>query len=382
MFKYTYVPKKGLENLSKYHYSGVDKSILAKYILQPFWTRAVNWLPAWMAPNLVTLLGFFGIILAYLVLVVYYSPDLYQPAPGWAYLLAAASIFFYQTMDALDGKQARRTGTSSPLGELFDHGCDALNTTLATLTAGVPLRSGPGWLSYFSLLSLLVPFYMTQWEEYYSGSLYLGPINVTEGQVMSMLVHTLAYIYGPDFFLTQFTVFGYTVQYNHVVLGVIVLTGVTTTLNSIFSVIKMIGQGKATLYSAARNAVPLISLMTLAVVWPLYSPLNLPQQHPQLLFLTVGLLLANLVGRVVVARVCLLNVDVFYYILVPFTAVTVNSVFFQGSLFNEYYFLLGYCAFTLVAYLHFALNIIDEMCTHLKIRCLHIPYPNQASKAH
>lgn len=99
------------------------------------------------------------------------------------------------------------------------------------MTAGVPLRSGPGWLSYFSLLSLLVPFYMTQWEEYYSGSLYLGPINVTEGQVMSMLVHTLAYLYGPDFFLTQFTVFGYTVQYNHVVLGIIVLTGVTTTLN-------------------------------------------------------------------------------------------------------------------------------------------------------
>lgn len=30
-------------------------------------------------------------------------------------------------MDAIDGKQARRTGTSSPLGELFDHGCDAIN---------------------------------------------------------------------------------------------------------------------------------------------------------------------------------------------------------------------------------------------------------------
>jgi hypothetical protein len=28
----------------------------------------------------------------------------------------------YQTLDALDGKQARRTKTSSPLGELFDHG--------------------------------------------------------------------------------------------------------------------------------------------------------------------------------------------------------------------------------------------------------------------
>jgi phosphatidylglycerophosphate synthase len=32
-----------------------------------------------------------------------------------------------QTLDAMDGKQARRTGSSSPLGELLDHGvCDAI----------------------------------------------------------------------------------------------------------------------------------------------------------------------------------------------------------------------------------------------------------------
>lgn len=30
-------------------------------------------------------------------------------------------------MDAIDGKQARRTNSTSPLGELFDHGCDSLN---------------------------------------------------------------------------------------------------------------------------------------------------------------------------------------------------------------------------------------------------------------
>lgn len=28
--------------------------------------------------------------------------------------------------DCIDGKQARRTRSSSPLGQLFDHGCDAL----------------------------------------------------------------------------------------------------------------------------------------------------------------------------------------------------------------------------------------------------------------
>jgi len=34
----------------------------------------------------------------------------------------------YQSLDAIDGKQARRTGTSNPLGELFDHGCDSIST--------------------------------------------------------------------------------------------------------------------------------------------------------------------------------------------------------------------------------------------------------------
>ena len=53
---------------------------------------------------------------------VYYSPTLDQEAPSWVYLLAAVCVFLYQTLDAIDGKQARRTGTSSPLGQLFDHG--------------------------------------------------------------------------------------------------------------------------------------------------------------------------------------------------------------------------------------------------------------------
>lgn len=33
----------------------------------------------------------------------------------------ALGLFLYTSFDAVDGKQARRTGSSSPLGELFDH---------------------------------------------------------------------------------------------------------------------------------------------------------------------------------------------------------------------------------------------------------------------
>lgn len=36
-------------------------------------------------------------------------------------------------MDAIDGKQARRTGMASALGEMFDHGCDAINTSVSCI---------------------------------------------------------------------------------------------------------------------------------------------------------------------------------------------------------------------------------------------------------
>lgn len=48
-------------------------------------------------------------------------------APSWALYLCAMGLFVYQALDAIDGKQARRTNSSTPLGELFDHGCDCVS---------------------------------------------------------------------------------------------------------------------------------------------------------------------------------------------------------------------------------------------------------------
>ena len=50
-----------------------------------------------------------------------YIPDLVGPAPSWVYYSFAFGMWMYSTMDNVDGKQARRTGTSSPLGELFEY---------------------------------------------------------------------------------------------------------------------------------------------------------------------------------------------------------------------------------------------------------------------
>jgi hypothetical protein len=39
-------------------------------------------------------------------------------------------------VDNADGKQSRRNGTSSALGMLFDHGCDAFGVTFMAIAFG------------------------------------------------------------------------------------------------------------------------------------------------------------------------------------------------------------------------------------------------------
>lgn len=56
-----------------------------------------------------TLLGFFFILASFGV-TVWDAPTLVEPLPSWVYLFNALCVFLYQTFDALDGKQARRTG--------------------------------------------------------------------------------------------------------------------------------------------------------------------------------------------------------------------------------------------------------------------------------
>lgn len=79
-----------------------------------------------------------------------YSPDARQDPPRWACALCALGVFVYQSLDAIDGKQARRTGSQSPLGELFDHGCDSISTVFIALGACIAVKLGeyPTWMFF------------------------------------------------------------------------------------------------------------------------------------------------------------------------------------------------------------------------------------------
>lgn len=85
-----YTPERAA-GLRAYRYRGVDKSPISKYILTPYWNWAVGLLPLWMAPNLVTLIGFMFMILAYITVLIF-IPDLKSPVHFIFYIMYSSYI--------------------------------------------------------------------------------------------------------------------------------------------------------------------------------------------------------------------------------------------------------------------------------------------------
>lgn len=188
--EFYYLTEDAREKLKTYSYHGNDTSLLYKYVLSPLAAFLVETIiPKTMAPNIVTSIGLAWMIAAYLTYW-WYVPDLeaipqdensesFYP-PRWIFLFNGIAILVYQTLDNMDGKQARRTGSGSPLGLLFDHGCDAINSIFGSANVIIGMNLSPHedllnvWLLVF--MPFLV-FYVATWEQYLTGELILPIIN-------------------------------------------------------------------------------------------------------------------------------------------------------------------------------------------------------------
>ncbi|XP_076546968.1 choline/ethanolaminephosphotransferase 1 bbc isoform X2 [Osmia lignaria lignaria] len=205
-----------LKRLSEHKYSCTTNSLLDG-LLQPWWDWLVSKVPLWLAPNLITILGLIVNIVTTLILI-YYSPDAKTEAPRWACFLCALGLFIYQSLDAIDGKQARRTGTSTPLGELFDHGCDSIST----------------------------------------GSLRFGKVDVTEAQFTIITIHLISAIFGPKIWMMEIPyIDGFMFKY---LIGVMTVICALANLYSIFSVIFTGGVGK----NGSTVAMPVLGVGTIS----------------------------------------------------------------------------------------------------------------------
>jgi ethanolaminephosphotransferase len=175
----------------EYKYNGKDDSIFGRLVMQRYWNGIMRFCPLWIAPNVITVLGLIVELISFRV-AYGASAAFTQPISNGLCVVNGLCFFVYSTLDSMDGKQARRTGSSSPLGQFFDHGCDAITTVceMMKLSATFDLRLGPA--SFVVVYLTCVGFVLTSYEEYVTHQFYLGYVNApTEGVLSISLVQVL-----------------------------------------------------------------------------------------------------------------------------------------------------------------------------------------------
>tara|TARA_B100000780_G_C21067735_1_gene429448 strand:- start:88 stop:1287 length:1200 start_codon:yes stop_codon:yes gene_type:complete len=174
--------------------------------LNPFWQWCADFLPLWLAPNMVTLIGL-GFNFAACYLITTDTNGTFQgPIKPWINIACGLFLFIYQTLDCMDGKHARATNNSSPLGQLFDHGCDALSTPLMILTLCTSIQAGSTNLVICAVLAANIPFFLAQWAESKTGSLQHsvgGFFGVTETQLLFCTIHFVSAFMPYDFWTSN-----------------------------------------------------------------------------------------------------------------------------------------------------------------------------------
>ena len=193
--------KDTLSNMNNFKYKSTDGSIMYNKCMSPCLNVFVNFLPRWLAANLITFISLCFNILASIISYFDGGFDFSQELKASTCFIIGIFQLIYQLLDNIDGKQARRTGNSTPFGMLMDHGCDVFtNIFTAYNLSKLAIVGNEDLYSFSVFFGLLLGFYMMTYEEYKLGEMHFPPINGTdEGNFFVFLLGVGCGIFSQDF---------------------------------------------------------------------------------------------------------------------------------------------------------------------------------------
>lgn len=373
--RWTYLTDDARRALKRYKYVGEDRSLVYKHVLSPLAAALVELVPRWVAPNLITVVGM-AFVTASHVVVSLHHPALEGLAPGWVYVMAALCTLVYQTLDNMDGKQARRTGSSSPLGLLFDHGCDALNCTLGSVTLSAVLQTGATWKALATWLAGGVPFFLATWEELYTGALILPVVNgPTEGVIIIACAMLWTAFAGPEWWTAESFLVGVQNNTCFVLFSLVcALCAAAANLANVY----MTPRRKEPYWRAVARLAPFAMLNALLVVWVVLTDIEATQ--PRLLTWLMGLLFSKMVMHIMIAHMCEQPFQPVSKTLIPVGVVASHCAFavMRGGIitpFDQRLYLEELFLYSLVSYVHLVLTVVPDFCRTLDVHCFTIKRP-------
>jgi phosphatidylglycerophosphate synthase len=168
--------------IPEYKYQVKDYSIITppfkEYIVKP----SMNLVPWWIPANIITLLSNGCMYIA--LIVALYS----RLNPIYNYFIAAVLIFLYAVGDHIDGMQAKRTKTSSALGEFFDHYLDAFNTGILLMIIIKLYGVTNPYLIAFFISANYLAHASVFYEQYKTGWLIFEKMGSLEAVLLTSLI--------------------------------------------------------------------------------------------------------------------------------------------------------------------------------------------------
>ena len=381
-----YISPVSFDNLRNYKYSSADSSITYKYIISPLCNHLVKLFPEWVAPNLITVSGLFLNAL-YFSVTAYYSKLKGGYIPLWACIFSAFCYLIYQILDNIDGKQARRTNSSSALGLLVDHGTDSCTTFFITCGLGAIL--GLDSINQYILLWIMIifPFYLNNWEQYITGKLSLPCINgINEGTIIIFVIEIAFGIIGQEYFIKNgITIFENTYQYNTLIVFGFFCSGIFFGLISIFKIIFSTYEKKI---EALLDIFPFIYFLLGFFSIVFLTDSVIVSDYPQILIVTFGFHFAKMLGLLQLSHLtkARYNPYTITFILPNLCFIIHSSIYY---FFKEYRILFisiddliyFFLAFNFLSWFHFAYFCSQELCVILGIYRFSIKKRNEIEKS-
>eukprot|EP00730_Choanoeca_flexa_P016720 TRINITY_DN7963_c0_g1_i3.p1 TRINITY_DN7963_c0_g1~~TRINITY_DN7963_c0_g1_i3.p1 ORF type:complete len:383 (+),score=73.01 TRINITY_DN7963_c0_g1_i3:65-1213(+) len=367
--RYRILPIEQLHRLSEHKYASEGRSIIDRQ-LQGFWNFVVELMPRWLAPNLITWVGLCVNILCNLVLI-YHNPSMEQGVrvPPAVYVACAFGLFLYQTLDNIDGKQARRTGSATPLGELFDHGCDSFSTIIVITGVLTMLQAGPGYTSFAVAMLACSLYYISHWECYVKGRLHFNEIDVTEAQYMIIAGYLMTAFFSES--LWDVTVAG--LELRQIYLATSCFAALVTAFNFLNSILEG-GPGPAGTTIAETSVLsPLMPLFAMLMGLNHMQSYSFYDELPTVFLLGAGCTTAKLTCKLIVAHMSKSQLDQFDVVhLVPVVFIMTE---FTGLSHAQRGVLC--CAFWFCDLVAYGVCVVLDICQHLDIGCFYIKHKPQ-----
>ena len=368
-----YIPKERFSSIRSYKYKSSDSSISYKYFMSPLCDYLVNFFPTWLAPNVITISGFF-LNLLYFLITGYYTKFKGGFIPPWACFFSAFCYLLYMILDNIDGKQARRTKSSSPLGLLFDHGTDACTTFFITCGLGAILALETIYQYILLWIMIIVPFYLNNWEEYVTGVMSLPIINgINEGTFVIVFLECLTGCIGQDYLnKKEYIIFGKHILFNTFISSLACGAGIFFGIISIFKVRQL--ESKEKRINALIDVFPFIYFLAGFFCIIYLTDSKISENYPQLLLVSFGFQFAKMLGLLQLSHLMGIRYNPYNLVFIlPNLCYIIHSIFYYFSKNQRIlYFTIDdliiiFSIVNFLSWLHFVYFCSDEMCKILGI---------------